>query len=1019
MSKTDQKRRLPLHTDEAGADDVRAPAPPGPLLWKSLEELAEGPAFPTFLEREFPRQAAELEVTTLSRRRLLELSLASMALGGLAACTRQPIERVVPYVKQPEGVVPGKPLFFATAISLGGYARGLIAESHLGRPTKLEGNPEHPASLGATDAITQAAILGLYDPDRSQVITRLGNIQTWAQLSRDLGAAAKAQRPLGGAGIRLLTETITSPSLAARIRELLAEFPKAKWHQWEPAGRDATRGGARLAFGKYVETRHDFTKADVVVSLDADFFVEGPAAVRNTRDASSRRKAREHEKNIARHYVVETAPTLAGASAEHRLAVTPAVLSAMTLAIAAEVGVPGAATPGLSGAAMPGLDAGARRFASLAAADLKAHRGRGVVVAGEFAAPEVHAVVHAINAALGNVGEAVTYSDPVEANPTDQLASLRALVDDLRAGQVDALLILGSNPVFTAPREFDFASAVQAAKLSIHVGLYADETAEYCQWHVPESHFLEAWGDARAFDGTTSIMQPLIEPLYATSKSPFEILPLLFDSPAASSHDAVKAYWQKVHGGPDFESFWRRSLHDGIVAPTSSATIVVPLDPVGIKGALATLAADKATPDVTLVLRPDPTIHDGRYANNAWLQELPKPLTKLVWDNAVLVSPERARRLGLSNEEVVEGGTVLAVTANGRTVEGPVFCLPGLSDDVAVVHLGYGRRRAGRVGNGTGFDAYPLKSAARPWHAPATLARLDRKVDLVTTQHTHHMEGRALVRSGTLAKFHEDPEFARKMGEAPEKNFRLYPGFEYKDYAWGLSVDLSACTGCNACVAACQAENNIPIVGKEEVARGRVMHWLRIDRYWEGDDHDVVATHHQPVMCQHCEEAPCEVVCPVGATVHSSEGLNDMVYNRCVGTKYCSNNCPYKVRRFNFFKYSDTETPVLKLQRNPNVTVRTRGVMEKCTYCVQRINRARIDAEKEDRPIRDGDIVTACAQACPAGAIVFGNINDPRSRVAELKKEPHDYPLLGELNTQPRTTYLAKVRNPNPNLEKK
>jgi molybdopterin-containing oxidoreductase family iron-sulfur binding subunit len=950
----------------------------------------------------------EYEVSAVSRRRMLEISLASMAMAGVA-CTRQPIERVVPYVKQPEEVIPGKPLFFATAISFGGYACGILAESHLGRPTKLEGNPEHPASLGATDAITQAAILGLYDPDRSQVITRLGNISTWTKLTDEFAGVMKAQQSIAGAGLRILTETITSPTIADQIRSLLASYPKAKWHQWEPAGRDSVRAGAKLAFGRYVETRHDFARADVVLSLDADFVVEGPAAVRYAKDWSSRRKAREDTKDLSRLYVVETARTLAGASADHRLAVQPATLSAIALAIAAEVGV--------TGVVRPPLDGRLHKFASAVAADLKKKEGRSLVVAGEFADPRLHALVHAMNAALRNVGTTVTYSDPVEANPVDQVASLGDLVRDLRQGNVDTLIIAGANPVFNAPSDFDFVTALQKARLALHLGSYADETAEYCHWHVPETHFLEAWGDARAFDGTTSIVQPLIEPLYSSAKSFSQLLSALADKPSESSHDLVKARWRQAHGDADFESFWRRSLHDGVIAGSALPSIAPALDPIGLRQATGGLAAEKSLPGLSLVLRPDPTVHDGRYANNSWLQELPKPLTKLTWDNAVLVSSRSGKSLGLSDEDLKEGGAVLTVTCNGKAIEAPVWCLPGLADDVVLLHFGYGRRRAGRVGNGTGVNVYPLRTSAKLWGGPVTLAKTGRRAEIFSPQHESHMEGRPLVRSGTLMTFTKDPEFAAKMGEAPKKTDRLYPGFEYKGYAWGLSVDLSACTGCNACVASCQAENNIPVVGKEEVGRGRAMHWLRIDRYWEGDDDRITATLHQPVMCQHCEQAPCEVVCPVGATVHSSEGLNDMVYNRCVGTKYCSNNCPYKVRRFNFFKYSDTETPVLKLMRNPDVTVRTRGVMEKCTYCVQRINAVRIESEKENRSIRDGEIVTACQQACPTGAIVFGNINDPNSKVARLKREPHDYGLLAELNTQPRTSYLAKVANPNPELE--
>jgi len=981
----------------------------GPRFWKSLEELATGDAFPKFLEKEFPRQAAELEVSTMSRRRLLELSLASMALGGLAACTRQPIERVVPYVKQPEGVIPGKPLFFATSIPLGGYARGLLAESHLGRPTKLDGNPEHPASLGASDAVTQAAILNLYDPDRSQVITKLGKIQTWGHLVDDLAPVIQAQKAIGGAGLRILTETVTSPTLASGIRDLLARFPSARWNQWDPAGRDTVRTGASLAFKRQVETRYDFTRADVVLSLDADFFVEGPGAVRYLKDWSSRRKAREKERDLSRLYVVETAPTLAGAASDHRVATNPETLYAMTVAVAAAVGVPGVSKPA--------LDPRLQKFADAVGADLKKREGRSLVVAGEYAHALVHTVVHAINAALKNVGVTVTYSDPVEPTPVNQVESLRDLGAALRDGKVDVLIIGGSNPVFTAPADIDFVRMLERAKIRIHLGSHVDETAEYCQWHIPEAHFLESWGDGRAFDGTTSIIQPLIEPLYAESKTLAQVLSAFMEKPSESSHDIVKGYWQKERGGVDFDRFWRRALHDGVVAGTALPPITPSLDSAGVAMAIEWLGKAKPISELTLVLRPDPTIHDGRYANNGWLQELPKPLTKLTWDNALLVSYSRGQKLGLSADELKDGGAIVTVNCNGKSIEAPVWCLPGLAEDVAVLHFGYGRRRAGRVGTGAGVDVYPLRASANMWHGPATVAKTGRQTELFSTQHNHHMEGRALVRAGTLAGFDADPDFAAKMGEAPKKSERLYPGFQYNGYAWGLSVDLSACVGCNACVTACQSENNIPIVGKEEVGRGRAMHWLRIDRYWEGDETEISATHHQPVMCQHCEQAPCEVVCPVGATVHSSEGLNDMVYNRCVGTKYCSNNCPYKVRRFNFFKYSDTETPVLKLGRNPDVTVRTRGVMEKCTYCVQRINSARIEAEKQNRPIHDGDIVTACQQACPAGAIVFGNINDPHSKVAELKREPHDYGLLAELNTQPRTSYLAKVKNPNPELE--
>jgi molybdopterin-containing oxidoreductase family iron-sulfur binding subunit len=545
-------------------------------------------------------------------------------------------------------------------------------------------------------------------------------------------------------------------------------------------------------------------------------------------------------------------------------------------------------------------------------------------------------------------------------------------------------------------------------KFRVHLGLYDDETARLCDWHIPEAHYLEAWSDARAYDGTATIIQPLIAPLYG-GKSAHELLAEILGQPGRTGYEIVRDHWKSQYRGRDFESFWRTALHEGMVAGTA-----LPLKSVSLKKGIGETGkrGNGEGGGLEIVFRPDPTIWDGRFANNGWLQELPKPLTKLTWDNAALVSPATAERLGLSTGDVVD------LQHGGRTVRAPVWILPGQAADSVTVHFGYGRTRAGRVGSGIGFNAYSIRTAAAPWFAwGLSIRKTGERYPLATTQEHHSMEGRHLVRAGTLAQYQEHPEFARKMGEEPTPEDSLYPKVAYDGYAWGMAIDLSACTGCNACVVACQAENNSPVVGKDQVARGREMHWIRIDRYYQGglDDPDV---YHQPVMCQHCENAPCEPVCPVGATVHSSEGLNDMVYNRCVGTRYCSNNCPYKVRRFNFLQFQDFETPSLKLMRNPNVTVRSRGVMEKCTYCVQRINAAKIEAEKENRSIRDGEIQTACQQACPTQAIVFGNINDTSSRVAKLKAEHSSYGLLAGLNTHPRTNYLAKVTNPNPEIEK-
>ena len=982
----------------------------GREFWRSLEELSGDPAFQDLLHREFPRHASEWE-EGLDRRRFLQLAAASLALAGLSACTRQPLEAIVPYVKLPEEIVPGRPRFFATAATLGGYATGLLVESHEGRPTKIEGNPDHPASLGATDVFAQALVLGLYDPDRSQLLLELGEIRTWNAFVQRLQAALRAQQSQGGAGIRILTGTVTSPTLGDQVRSLVTRFPKARWHQYEPSGRDNVRLGARLAFGESIETRYDFSRADVVLSLDADVLIASPGSLRYARDFADRRRVRGGQARMSRLYMIETSPTATGTLADHRLAIRSVRVPRLAVALVAELGV-----GGTSGSPERLADDEAR-FISSAAADLRGHAGRGIVVAGDQAPAAVHALVHAINDRLGNAGSTVLHSAPVEVEPVDQVASIRELVEDMRAGRVDLLAIIGGNPVFDAPADLGFTEALLKVPLRLRLGLEEDETSEYCHWHIPEAHTLETWTDARAYDGTVTLMQPLIEPLYA-GKSAHELLSAFLDDPPRTGREILRDYWRTTAKAADFESFWRLSLHDGMVPGTALPPKAATPEPGAAARALAAIrqagATERADDDGLLELnfRPDPTIHDGRFANNGWLQELPKPLSKMTWDNAAYIGPAAASRLGIASGDVVE------IEVEGRKVIAPAWILPGHPDGAATVHFGYGRRKCGRVGAGIGFDAYALRTTGALWsHPGAAIRRTGGRQVLACTQEHFSMEGRDLVRVGTLAEYKDDPEFARKMGEAPPKDSTLYPGFKYEGHAWGVAIDLSACTGCNACVVACVAENNIPVVGKDQVRRGREMHWLRIDRYYEGGP-EAADAHHQPVMCMQCEQAPCEVVCPVGATSHSSEGLNDMVYNRCVGTRYCSNNCPYKVRRFNFLQYSDETTPVLKLGRNPDVTVRSRGVMEKCTYCVQRINGARITAEKEERPIKDGEIQTACQQACPTQAIVFGDINDKDSRVSRLKAEPLNYGLLEQLNTRPRTTYLAKLRNPNPDLER-
>ena len=993
----------------------------GPQYWRSLEELAGSEGFQEMLHREFPRFAAEWPCQDngnanpgVSRRGFLELAAASLALAGLTACTTQPQETIVPFVRQPENYIPGHPLYYATAMELAGTGLGLLAESHLGRPTKLEGNPEHPASLGATDALAQASVLSLYDPDRSQTQTYLGQIGAWEDLAAQIRTTLPALEALQGEGLRILTRTVSSPTLAAQLTALEERFPKARWHQYEPCGNHAARAAAAAAFGQPLATRYDFSRAEVVLALDADFLTAGPGAVRYAKEFSKRRRAglaEDGPQGMNRLYVAESSPTNTGATADHRLALAPSELLRFTAALATELRVPGARPVGE-------LTQPAQEWVTAVAADLSAHRGASVVIPGVYAAPQVHVLAQAINAALGNVGTTVIHAPANEARAEDQLGSIAQLVADMRAGKVDTLVILDGNPAYDAPADLDFAATMLAqVKTRIHLGLYRDETSEYCQWHIPAAHFLESWSDCRAFDGTASIVQPLIEPLHG-GRTAHEVVALFSERADATAHELVQGYWQTQ--GLD-EAGWRQALHDGVIAGSAAASVSATISQEAVAQACTEETQEAGRHGLELCLRPDPSVFDGRFANNAWLQELPKALSKLTWDNAFLISPATAQAHGLKTEDLIE------VRLGERKVVGPVWIMPGQADGAITAHLGYGRTHAGRVGNGAGFDAYPLYTAksgsASVAIATVEIAATGATYPLSSTQEHFAVElqseeahERHLVRHADYATYQHQPDFAQHMGHpAPGPEESMFPPWEYKGYAWGLAVDLNTCTGCNACVTACQSENNIPVVGKVQVANGREMHWLRIDRYYQGDL-DQPDVHFQPVMCQQCEQAPCEVVCPVGATSHSSEGLNDMVYNRCVGTRYCSNNCPYKVRRFNFLSYTDHDSELLAMGRNPDVTVRSRGVMEKCTYCVQRINQARIEAKKQDRKIRDGEIQTACQQACPADALVFGDINDADSAVSQSKASPLNYALLGDLGTRPRTTYLAKVTNPNPAL---
>ncbi|MGH9741801.1 MAG: TAT-variant-translocated molybdopterin oxidoreductase [Candidatus Acidiferrum sp.] len=995
----------------------------GKQYWRTLEELADDPHFEELLHREFPRQASEWD-ETVDRRDFLKLAAASLALAGISGCERGPAQLLVPYVKQPDGMILGKPLYYATAMPFGADAVGLLVTSHEGRPTHVAGNPDHPSSMGGTDVIAQSSVLNLYDPDRAETVTNLGEIRTWVDFQRAAQVLAESVVPSNGASFRILTGTVASPTLAAQIEKVLKQIPGSKWHQWEPAGSDSAREGAKLAFGRYVSTVYRPEKADVFLSLDADFLASGPGHIAYMNAFYRRRKLSGPSDSMNRLYVVEPTPSVTGSSADHRLPLRSSEIEQFARGLAALVGLGGSGT--LSPAAQKLLDA--------VASDLQKHRGSSLVVAGEFQPPAVHALAHAINAALGNVGTTLYYTEPVEANPVNQLESFTELCADMDAGKVQTLVMFGSNPVYDAPHNFDFPSKLKKVATSVRLSSHFDETAEYCQWHIAESHFLETWGDARSFDGTVSVIQPLIAPLYH-SHSAFEVLAAFTDNPNQSAYDTVRDRLNSLAGSSDPEKFWRKTLNDGVIANTAYVPIsVAPKFSVSSLPVTQTAAAG----ELEFIFRPDSNTYDGRYANNGWLQELARPVTKLTWDNAALVSPKTAERLALTQKVAARGGehgqiisNVIDISISNSKVTAAAWILPGQAEDVVVLPLGYGRKNAGYTGTNKGFSAYEVRVSDALWSTTASTGSIKKtggEYPLACTQYHFNIEGRKILSTGTLEEYRKNPSFAHEGDEQPPKSMSLYQEFAYPGYAWGMAIDLNSCNGCNACVIACQSENNIAVVGKDQVMRGREMHWIRIDRYYAAktpsndpstDQDDVLEnpdTFFQPVPCQQCENAPCEQVCPVGATVHSAEGLNDMVYNRCVGTRYCSNNCPYKVRRFNFLRFQDWETPSLKLLRNPEVTVRSRGVMEKCTYCVQRINNTRINAEEQNRQIKDGEIVTACESACPAHAIVFGNANDPKSRVAILKAQTRSYALLGELNSRPRTTYLAAVRNPNPEL---
>ena len=985
----------------------------GKRYWRSIDELADTPEFQAAVEREFPSAAQEW-VDPVSRRGFLKVMGASLALAGLAGCTKQPDETIYPYVKQPEDLILGKPMYFATAhpFSTGGVP--ILVKSDEFRPIKIDGNPEHTYNAGSSDPFTQGTLLDLYDPDRSQHVTYRGENRVWAEFAQALRAKVAASKD--GTGIYFLSAAITSPTLARQWKAVQTAWPKATLVQYDPA-----LAGTAASRGRNVQYALD--DADVIVSLDADFLsgASFPGFHKLVREYAKRRKDPSH---LNRLYAVESTPTTTGMKAEHRLGLRASEIPAFTAELAKALGVAGANAP-----AYAWTDA-QQKFLAAVAKDLKANAGKSAVIAGLYQDESVSQLALAINSALRNLGKTVTVApEPINSLPSDQLADFKSLVADLYAGKVDWLVILNANPIYNAPADLKFADAFEKAKVVAHLGSHVDETGQIAHWHIPAAHYLESWSDVRAYDGTVSIVQPMIDPLYG-GRTTHDVLQSLLDEPMLSAYEAVRTTWKPVIKG-DFETGWRKALHAGWIEGTA---YVQGLPVPGKMVQSYNVPAPTPKDSLEIIFRPDPNIYDGRWSNVGWLQELPKPVTNLSWDNAAIVSGATLTRLGLEEDDIVE------LTVGNGKVKAPVIVAPGHPDNSVTVHLGYGREFAGRVGSGAGFNAYLIRNTWAPFNATGSIRKIDGKWGTaITKSHFQDHRGktfgqqgtgnnsleadealgpRGIIRYATLEEYKANPGFANE-GEGHEKTdmgTSLFPNWTYPDNAWGMSIDMNSCTGCNACIVSCYAENNISVVGKQQVRIGRNMQWLRIDTYFEGDL-SAPRAHFQPMACQHCENAPCEQVCPVGATVHTPEGLNTMVYNRCVGTRYCSNNCPYKVRRFNFLLFADYETESLKLMRNPDVSVRSRGVMEKCSYCVQRINEVKIQTDKENRPIRDGEIVTACQQACPASAITFGNINDKQSRVATLRADERSYQVLADLNTRPRTTYVAAVINPNSELE--
>ncbi len=1001
--------------------------PARPALWRSLDELASDPGFAEKLAREFPQGASEWEGGELSRRNFLQLMGASMALAGvgLTGC-RRPEAYLVPFTGSVEWTIPGKFLYYATAQPRRNGAMPLIATTSDGRPTKLEGNPLHPISNGATDAFAQASLLDLYDPNRSKDIKHAGAKTDATDLAARIDKTRTAAEANGGEGLAVLAERTGSPTRERLVAGLRQKFPKMIWAEFEPLGADGPEAAAAACFGAGVALAPDFSRADKVLAVDSDFLNASFSGIDQVRAFSARRRISEPGQPMNRLYVAETRYTPTGGMADHRLRIKPSEVGPFLRALGAEIATltGDAALASVAETAFPQSPLSADpAWIAECAKDLASSKGKSLVVVGDQHPAAVHALALAINNALGAPGS--TLRGMKADRP--QAATIAELAAAMQSGRVQSLFVLGGNPAYNAPADLNFGDLLGDVPATVRLGMHEDETSARSKWHVPQAHYLESWGDARSADGTVCAVQPMILPLW-NGVSDIELLNRLAGNPEPIGPQLVRETFAALAGGGDLEARWAEFLRKGFLDGTAWPEASLAFDPAA---AAKLAAAGRPAPGAGLdvAFTPSATLDDGRYANNGWLQETPDFATKITWDNAALVSPATAKDLGVSTGDIVE------LSADGRAIEAAALVAPGHADGAVSIALGYGRTGVTPISDKVGFNAYPLRAAgSMAFASNASLRRTGATHKFAETQTHQSMEGRDHVREGTAERYAQDPTFAQTMGMdghiPPNISLFTHPPLTSPEQ-WGLTVDLSTCTGCNACVVACQAENNVPIVGKDQVSRGRNMAWIRMDRYFAGDENDP-AMLAQAIMCQHCENAPCETVCPVNATVHSEDGLNLMAYNRCIGTRYCANNCPWKVRRFNFFDYNQRPldelylgplakkgmAESLQMSKNPNVTVRMRGVMEKCTFCIQRIEETKIAHAVKAGPTDKAAVPfpavkSACQQACPSESIVFGNIRDAGSDVARRKAEPRNYTMLKFLNVSPRTSYLARIKNPN------